>query len=364
MAEAEKTTGFEVVCPSGLARALSMIARERGVAIDAAEFAEAVRLCEECRRADLGAAEPGRQDGLLPRSIPVGCLVVRTPTIRARLVLQTAGSCGRLGPADGGKGDVEYWALLTAWVLHHGRDGDELARLTEATAPGIVADLRARMGATLGELQAAIGEVTRDLYPEASLLELWADQEEERSAPDWAGVLLTLASEGCGATEALLDAPEPQVHHLFAGLRRQRQAEAAAWDRHSSAAPDPQSPKCRAARAWTAFESQLRTRRAIRQEETVPMKRERVTLDDGRSCEVREMTWAELRKVQAEGETLAMEWPLEEQFKGREAELDGLGVSEVRKLAERVYGLTLGLADGGKVSAGSAGIVAAAVPAA
>ena len=71
------------------------------------------------------------------------------------------------------------------------------------------------------------------------------------------------------------------------------------------------------------------------------MKRERLRLEDGRTCEVREMTWAELRQVQAEGETLAMTWPLEQQFKGREAELDGLGVSEVRRLAEAVYGLTL-----------------------
>jgi hypothetical protein len=66
-----------------------------------------------------------------------------------------------------------------------------------------------------------------------------------------------------------------------------------------------------------------------------------VRLDDGGTCEVREMTWAELQKVQAEGETLPMEWPLLQQFAGREQELESLGVSDVRKLAEKVYALTL-----------------------
>jgi hypothetical protein len=53
------------------------------------------------------------------------------------------------------------------------------------------------------------------------------------------------------------------------------------------------------------------------------------------------MTWAELQKVQAEGETLPMEWPLLQQFAGREQELATFGVSDVRKLAEKVYALTL-----------------------
>ena len=70
------------------------------------------------------------------------------------------------------------------------------------------------------------------------------------------------------------------------------------------------------------------------------MKKETITLDDGRRIDIREMTWAEARRIRAEGETLPMEWPLEEQFRGREAEMDGLGVSEIRELASAVYRLT------------------------
>lgn len=81
------------------------------------------------------------------------------------------------------------------------------------------------------------------------------------------------------------------------------------------------------------------------------MKRETITLDGGRRVEVRELTWGELSRVRAEGETLPMEWPLLQQFAGREKELDGLGVSEVRTLAEAVYRLSLAPADG-PVSAG------------
>jgi hypothetical protein len=248
-----------VACPKGLGRLLSAIAAERGIQITAVELSEAVRLAEECRRADAGVGVvPGRPEGLLPRAIPVGCLVVRTPTIRARLALQTAARW--VFPAGlSEEGRAEFSALLTAWILHHGRGVDELALLSEETAPVIVADLRARMGATLGELQAAIGEVARDLYPEASLLDYWADLDDERATLDWAGVLLTLAAEGCGTAEQLIDAPEPQVHHLLASLRRRRQAESGALDSQSTAAPDPQSPKCRAARAWTAFEAALRS---------------------------------------------------------------------------------------------------------
>lgn len=271
MAKAEACVPFPVSSPSGLARLLSSIAEERGLPIEAAEFAQAVRLCEECRRADAGLGPAaGNGAGLTPRAVPVGCLVVRTPTIRARLkLLELQAWTFPGGPDSGGSAQerAEYCALLVGWVLHHGRSGDDLDLLTEATAPALVADLRRRMGATLAELNAAIGEVVRDLYPEANLLDLWADLGEEPPAQDWAGMLLALASEGCGTAEQLLDAPESLVHHLMTGLRRRQQAEAAAMDAHSSGAPNPDSPKCRAARAWAAFEQALRARRAPAPEE-------------------------------------------------------------------------------------------------
>lgn len=70
------------------------------------------------------------------------------------------------------------------------------------------------------------------------------------------------------------------------------------------------------------------------------VKRQEVDLGDGRKVTVREMTRAELRRATAEADTLAYDWPLEQQFVGREAELDALGVSEIRQLSDTVYALT------------------------
>lgn len=74
------------------------------------------------------------------------------------------------------------------------------------------------------------------------------------------------------------------------------------------------------------------------------MKKQTVALDEGRQIEIREMLWSEAKRVREDGDKLPMEWPLEEQFKGREQELAGLGVSEIRKAAEAVYALTFATA--------------------
>jgi len=368
MSAGSKTMPFEVDCPVGLAKALAAIAAKRGGAIDATEFAEAVRLCESCRLADDGSPDdPGSQSGLLPRAVPAGALVLRTPTIAARVVL-TAVAGWQVPPESAASpaAAAEYGTLLTAWVCAHGRDPEALALLSEQTAPAIVADLRSRLGCTLAEVQAGLAEIVANLYPEPDVLERWCAEADAQvdaaegkpaTAPqptDWAGILLALAAETGGTTEQWLQAYEPHLLHELAALRRRRRREIAALDRHSREAPDPEAPKARAARAWNAFETRLLQRRSIDTAsmpklEKTEMKRELVKFEDGRACEIREMTWAELQKLRAEGETLPMEWPLQQQFKDREQELDGLGVSEVRKLAERVYALTF--ADGSGLAA-------------
>lgn len=75
------------------------------------------------------------------------------------------------------------------------------------------------------------------------------------------------------------------------------------------------------------------------------MKRKTVTVDDGRTFEVREMTFGEILEVRARGQELPYTWPVEQQFVGREEELKALGGSEVRTLAEAVYALTYGDAE-------------------
>lgn len=253
---------LDIDVPEALARSLAQIAGDRGLPLSPAELAEAVRLCEECRRADAGEAPPGglHPEQLLPVAVPCGCLVVRTPTIRARLKLIEIQ--GWPVPAGDPETVAEYVALLTAWILDHGRDGDEMALLAPDSAPAIVADLRPRMGCTLGELQQALRQVVTAHYPEAELLDRWADADQPRHAVDWAQVILALAAEGGCSVDEAMSQPETSVQALFAGLRR-RQAEirASIAERKLDAAPDPDGPKARAAFAWVNFERALRAKR-------------------------------------------------------------------------------------------------------
>jgi hypothetical protein len=116
---------------------------------------------------------------------------------------------------------------------------------------------------------------------------------------------------------------------VAAGMRREAEALAAAAG--VARAPSVRDPRVLAIRAYRRLKDRLKG---------VAMKKAMARLDDGREIEVREMTWAEAKRVRDEGETLPMEWPLLQQFAGREAELDGLGVSEVATLASAVYRLT------------------------
>lgn len=252
---------LDIDIAAGLGETLAEIARERGAGISPGELAEAARLCEECRRADAGEVPgAGSTDGLLPVAVPVGCLVVRSVTIRARLKLMEAQHWPL--PAGTAEDQAEYSALLVAWILAHGRDGDELALLTAESAAAIVQDLRGRMGCTLDELQAALGAVVKARHEEASLMERWADADQVPRPVDWAQILLALASEGGCSIEAAMDLPEGTVAALFAGLRRRRAemtAKMTEVNRH--APPDPDSAKARAYFAWQNFERALRGRR-------------------------------------------------------------------------------------------------------
>ncbi len=71
------------------------------------------------------------------------------------------------------------------------------------------------------------------------------------------------------------------------------------------------------------------------------MLKQKVPTEAG-EIEVREMTFAEVRKVRDEGERLPYTWPVEAQIPA--STLDALPHSEVRKLAGVVYDLTYGTA--------------------
>lgn len=257
MAGTEATAALEVRVPARLATVLSGIARERGAAVDGAELAEALRLYEAGRRAMAGVGNPGNQAGLLHRAVPFAGCTVRTPTLAAKLKIREVD--GWPVPEDLPDADRAEWVtLLVAWVLDHGRDPDELALLTAETVRPVLEGWSAGIGATAAELRAAIGEVTRGLYP---VLDFAADGAAVVTDADidWAAVLLTLITEGGGTLSEWLAEYEPAVWHLMAALRRRRDAERRAAD--PKAPPGSDDPRVLASAAWHAFEERLRARR-------------------------------------------------------------------------------------------------------
>jgi hypothetical protein len=251
------------------------------------ELADAVRLYAECGAAHHGRSAPGStepQPGLLPRCIPVGrAIVVRTPTVAARLKLDEAFAQWHFPQTlDTESKRRDYKALLIAWILHHGRDEEQLALLSADSAPALVAAFAAQCPVTIEELDAAFAEVVEGLYPVArimdkyeALADLAADNTNGSKTPregvsgetasavapdiDWAAVLLTLVTEAGGSAETWLASYEPRVFHILAAIRRRREREAAAAAAATHGAPDPQCPKSRAARAWNAFEQAVLT---------------------------------------------------------------------------------------------------------
>jgi hypothetical protein len=65
-----------------------------------------------------------------------------------------------------------------------------------------------------------------------------------------------------------------------------------------------------------------------------------VRVSTGREFDVREMTFGEVRRIRAEGDSLPYTWPAEQQLPPEA--LDDLPNSDVHALAEAVYELTYG----------------------
>jgi len=244
-----------------VASALNEIVESRGLPLSPAELAEAVEINAAGERAMAGIDTPGDQRGVLPVAVPCGCLVVRTPTIAARLKLQEMQAWPR--PEDDSRDTlVEYVTVLTAWILDAGRDIDELALLQKNTAQAIYADTRRRMTATQAELNEAVGAVVRGLYPVVDVLYHEDAELQQDAGIDWAMVLLALANEG-GSPEEWLTAYEPHAWHTMGAMRRRNDARKRARDEAAgnAAAPGPHDPRVRASAAWHAFAERLQARR-------------------------------------------------------------------------------------------------------
>jgi len=251
-----ETATISVSIPAGLAATLSAIADKRGLPIDADELREAVDLFEAGRRAHHGIDDPGDQTGLLPRAVPCGELLLHTPTIAARLKFRELDDWPL--PHGTTEDQAEYLALLTAYILDRARSIPDLELITAATAPGIIAGLRPRMACTVPEIRAAIGEVTRGLYPVLDAVDRAEADAKPPAQIDWATVLLALLTEGGGTLSQWLIEAEPAVWHILGAVRRRNDRERAAAD--PKAPPGQHDPRVKASAAWHAFEQRLRHR--------------------------------------------------------------------------------------------------------
>lgn len=329
-----------------------IVTRRLGAPLTADELSGWLAAVERRNRALAGdaAADPeaaAAGAGLLDRAVelPGTTVVLRLPTMAAEIrieAIQRAQESGRLTRAQA--------LRRTAYCLAHGGDRAAMAGLWDAAAAAPSVDAWAGRELTCSEevLEAAVARLREGAYPEPET------QADPGATTDWAGLAEALARHCAAPPEHwLYDVPLSQaVWMLRAVSRRQRrQDRAIAEAQGRTAAVDPDAPEVRAIGEYREMRRRL--------QEMPDMKRETIELEGGRKVQVREMTWGELARVRAEGDTLPMEWPIEQQFAGREGEIAGLGVSEVRTLAEAVYRLSFAAADapvtaGGSGEAGSA----------
>ena len=111
----------------------------------------------ETRHAEEGTQEPGDQDGLTFRTIPVGGQLLSTPTLAARIKLN---AMDRWTIPDPWAGHPAEWiASLAGFILAHGREPLAIETLSPETAPGLVETWLLKVSCTAHEL----GEAVRDL---------------------------------------------------------------------------------------------------------------------------------------------------------------------------------------------------------
>jgi hypothetical protein len=310
-----------------------MLRARLGIPLAIDDLNQWLAAAERRNRAHAGddVADPESTAGahaLLYRRIPIaGTRVVLEPeTIAARIRIDEAAKAD-----DEGKASRTETLRAIAYCLAHARDRQALADLaTRAQARRTIdAWAAAELTCPPETLELAIATTQANLYP-------LPDHAPEDTIPaDWPAILASLA-EHIGATPDhwLYEVPWSQAVWLLRAMVRQqrRRAQKIAQQTGQTSPFDPDSAEVKAIGEYRELKRRLM--------EAPEMKREKIRLDDNRAIEIREMTYAELRKVQAEGSTLPMEWPLEQQFAGRLEALDGLGVSEIRKLAEAVYRVT------------------------
>jgi hypothetical protein len=331
--------------PALLAEFRSLERARLGAPLTPEELAGWLRAVERRNRAHAGDEgedpETARSGaGLLGRSVAVAGTGVRLelPTIAARI---------RIGEAERER-DAERWTdgeclHWTAYCLAHARDRAALDRLaTPADGRAVVREWAAgALTCSEADVETAVAALLEGVFPEED-----ADPGGA-TAPDWPGLIQALRGRCGGTSQYWLHAVSwPHAAWMLRAAvreaRRRQRALAEAMGR--AAAMDPDDPAVRAIGQYRELRRRL--------QEMPGMKRETVTLSDGRTIEVRELTYGELRRIQAEGDALPLEWPLLEQFRGREAELDALGVSDVRQAAERVYALSF---EGGKPAVSDGG---------
>ena len=117
----------------------------------------------ETRHAEEGTQDPGDQDGLTFRTIPIGGQLLSTPTLAARIKLN---AMDRWTIPDPWAGHPAEWiASLSGFILAHGREPLAIETLSPDTAPGLVEAWITPMPCTAHELAEAVRDLLGHGYP-------------------------------------------------------------------------------------------------------------------------------------------------------------------------------------------------------
>ena len=117
----------------------------------------------ETRHAEEGTQDPGDQDGLTFRTIPIGGQLLSTPTLAARIKLN---AMDRWTIPDPWAGHPAEWiASLSGFILAHGREPLAMETLTPDTAQPLVEAWITPMPCTAHELAEAVRALLGHGYP-------------------------------------------------------------------------------------------------------------------------------------------------------------------------------------------------------
>lgn len=240
---------------AALARSIEEIAAKRSEPLTATDLHELIE-AHEFGKAAMAGDDPTAEDevGVLERSIVVGNVVLRSPTIAARIILGNAD--GWAVPAEWAAEPHLWLRVLAAYVLAHAYDRDVLALLADRDqAVTLIQEWATALVCDQRELSRAVAKLTNGAYPDVETV------EKKKRPVRWGRLLLRLCRAAPGTTPDYWLYREPDALACWVlkaeDWRQRKEAEAASRSAGSPLPPAGDDPRLEAVAKWRELEKRL-----------------------------------------------------------------------------------------------------------